>query len=538
MKSNKLASLIVVALFATVAIPGRLAAQDQQDQHATHPHYRLIDLGSLGGPVSYINPAYTFGSHNQTNLEGTVVGGAATSIPTTLVSNSFVCGGLDGTVPFVNHAFKWRAGVLNDLGALSGPENCSVATSVNARGEIVGRSENGLIDPAIGANQVRAVLWNDGEITDLGTLGGVGSSANAINNRGQVVGFSFNAILDPLSLIYFGLAGSSQGTQTRAFLWEDGVMQDLGTLGGTDALALFVNERGQVAGFSYTDSRPNPVTGLPTTHPFIWDKEKGMIDLGGLGGTLAGPVTPVLKPTSETGGFSNRGQFVGIATLPGDQTVHPFLWDGEKLIDLFTETAGGNPVSAAALNDAGEVVGGAVFPNRTIGAYLWKNGIALDLGTVEGDGCSLARAINSRGQVVGQSFACDGSTLHAFLWENGSIVDLNKLIPRNSELQLVDPLSINDRGEIVGIGLPRGCTLAMGDATCGHAFALVPCDEEHSEIESCAATETTITATQSALAPTNLSPKNVVEGPTPREIAAPLQAQFGRNRSFGTWPRK
>jgi probable HAF family extracellular repeat protein len=534
MKSSKLTSLIVVALFAAVAIPGRLAAQDQKEQHAPHLHYRLIDLGPLGGPVSYINPAYTFGSHNQINRRGTVVGGAATSIPTTFVSNGFVCGGLDGAVPFVNHAFKWRAEGLDDLGALSGQENCSVATSVNARGEIVGRSENGLIDPAIGANQIRAVLWNAGEIKDLGTLGGVGSSASAINNRGQVVGFSFNATLDPLSLIYFGLAGSSQGTQTRAFLWENGAMQDLGSLGGPDALALFVNERGQVAGFSYTDSRPNSVTGLPTTHPFLWDKEKGMIDLGSLGGTLAGPLTPALKPTSESGGFNNRGQFVGIATLPGDQMVDPFLWDGEKLIDLFTETTGGNPVSAAALNDAGEVVGGAIFPNRTIDAYLWKNGVALDLGTVDGDGCSWARAINSRSQVVGQSFACDGSTLHAFLWENGSMVDLNKLIPRDSQLQLVDPLSINDRGEIVGIGLPRGCTLATGDGACGHAFALVPCDEDHWEIASCGA----FAFTQSTLAPANQSPKNVVDGLTPREIAVHLQARIGQNRRFGTWPRK
>jgi len=330
-KSSKRTHLVTLIL-SVMAIPAVLVARQQTGElhDGKHHRYKLVDIGTFGGPVSYINPAFTFGSHNQISRRGTVVGGAATSIPTTFVSNGFVCGGLDGTVPFVNHAFKWRAGGLNDLGALSGPENCSVATSVNARGEIVGRSENGLIDPAIGANLVRAVLWNDGEIKDLGTLGGAGSSASAINNRGQVVGFSFNAILDPLSLIYFGLAGSSQGTQTRAFLWEDGVMHDLGTLGGTDALALFVNERGQVAGFSYTDSRPNLVTGLPTTHPFIWDKEKGMIDLGGLGGTLAGPVTPALKPTSESGGFNNRGQFVGIATLPATKRFIPFCGMGKS----------------------------------------------------------------------------------------------------------------------------------------------------------------------------------------------------------------
>jgi probable HAF family extracellular repeat protein len=99
---------------------------------------------------------------------------------------------------------------------------------------------------------------------------------------------------------------------------------------------------------------------------------------------------------------------------------------------------------------------------------------------VDGDDCSWARAINSRSQIVGQSFACDGSTLRAFLWENGSMPDLNKLIPRNSSLQLVDPLSINDRGEIAGIGVPGGCQL-LDDASCGHAFVLVPC--EHSGFE-------------------------------------------------------
>src|SRR5262249_42504766 len=158
----------------------RLIAQQQ------HHRYKLVDLGTFGGPESYINPAFTFGSHHQINHQGTVVGGSATSIPTTAVSNSFVCGGLDGTVPFVNHAFKWKHGILTDLDALPGGNNCSVATSINARGNIVGVSENGVIDPVLGANAVRGVLWHDGKIMDLETLGGTSSSADEINGRGQV----------------------------------------------------------------------------------------------------------------------------------------------------------------------------------------------------------------------------------------------------------------------------------------------------------------------------------------------------------------
>ncbi len=73
-------------------------------------------------------------------------------------------------------------------------------------------------------------------ITDLGTLGGDYSFANGINNRGQVVGYSATA----------------SGTQ-HAVLWEDGQMTDLGTLSGREyGVASGINSRGQVVGYSTT----------------------------------------------------------------------------------------------------------------------------------------------------------------------------------------------------------------------------------------------------------------------------------------------
>jgi probable HAF family extracellular repeat protein len=497
MKTRTCSLILVTTLFALI-ISAPVFAQQQRQVAASeashgvtakkHHHYKLFDMGTFGGPESWIVAPEMIGSPNQMNRHGVTVGAAGTPIPWAVNYNPAICGGFDGQVQFVNHALKWQNGVVTDLGSLASPDNCSLATSINAQGEIVGQSENGVTDPVLGFKELRGVLWKDDAILDLGTLGGNVSAAAGINDRGQVVGFALNAVPDSFSIYDFQIFGAPTGTQTRAFLWQNGVMRDLGTLGGPDAWGNFVNDRGQVAGSSYTNStpvdngpwcvKPNPGP-FPTQHPFLWEDGK-MTDLGSLGGTCAG---------SEVAGFqgalNNRGQVVGASTLAGNQVFHPFFWTKPgPMQDL--GTLGGECGNAEAINDAGEVVGEtdlggcSQVPHH---AFLWKKGVMTDLGTVEGDTCSIAWAINSKGQIVGVSLqGCENFVQHAFLWERGEIVDLNTLIPPNSALQLAAAGVINDRGEIAGVGVPPGCPYI---GSCGHAFILIPCDGDHHDIEGC-----------------------------------------------------
>jgi len=59
-----------------------------------------------------------------------------------------------------------------------------------------------------------------------------------------------------------------------------------------------------------------------------------MTDLGSLGGTFTGPFGPDRSEGSLA--VNDRGQVIGISTLAGDQTYHPFLWDNGTMRDLGT----------------------------------------------------------------------------------------------------------------------------------------------------------------------------------------------------------
>jgi probable HAF family extracellular repeat protein len=298
---------------------------------------------------------------------------------------------------------------ITDLGT-------SFPNGINNSGQVVG----GLYT----SYTIHAFLWDvDNGMQDLGTLGGIASSANGVNNSGQVVGSSSTPSGDP-----------------HAFLWDaTNGMQDLGTLPGDySSEANGINDSGQVVGTSFTGSGPY--------HAFLWDASNGMQDLGTLGGTV-----------SYASGINDSGQVVGYSTTSG--ALHAFLWDAANGMQDLGTLPGDYSSEANGINDSGQVAGQSYVPGESgpFHAFLWDatNGMQ-DLGALPGSVGSSASSINDSGQVVGGSGFYDpiteGYYSRAFLWQNGTITDLTSLLPPDTGWTLSGSNAINNAGQIVGAG--------------------------------------------------------------------------------------
>ena len=404
--SYKLALILATATMTTWA-----QREQQSGQSSEGPRYVVIDLGTLGGGFSN-----SFGLNERDQ-----VGGGST-LP-------------DGT----SRAFLWSAGTgMQPLGALHGGTNSS-ASGPNANDLVAIISDSNVQDPyhenfcGFGPAFVCvAGFWNNGTLTELPGLvpisnqGGNNMQNTQANNHGQIAGYVENGVLD---------AACQSGTpglhfDFEALLWNgDSQPRVLNPLpGDTVGFALSINEAGRVVGGSGScaDTPLFPVALSP--HAVLWDVNGRAVPIPGLGGTRLNSATSI----------NDLDEVAGVSSLPGDITVHAYLWSGHM-----------------------------ARPR--------------DLGTIPGDSSSAPAALgalNNRGEVVGESCATTdpfgdlfSGACRAFLWRDNSMMDLNSLVSPGgnpSNLYMILGFGINDRGAVTGWAFTPG-----GEV---HAFLAKPCE--------------------------------------------------------------
>ena len=314
----------------------------------------ITDLGTLGG-----NDSVAFA----VNAHGDAVGVSSPA----------------GTS--ASRATLWTGGTPQNLGILC-DASCpawasSYAYSINDDGQVVGFTAT--------PNGDRAFLWQGGAMTALPPLPGDNASwAYDITRDGRTVGSS----------------GGPNGR--RAVIWVNGVPSSLGVLGsGSFAFssAYGINEAGQIVGESSTASG--------RVHAFVWDNGV-MTDLGAPAGAgnCAFSRSAALG-INATGAISGWG-YVGCVQRAA-------VWVNGVRTDL--EALRGSTAFSAtflhSISDAGDIAGTAAVALEgcaTYHAVLWRDGVATDLGTLGANPCleSWGYGLNNRGQVAGYVLLASG----------------------------------------------------------------------------------------------------------------------------------
>jgi probable HAF family extracellular repeat protein len=355
----------------------------------------------------------------------------------------------------------------------------SQGTTINSRDWIAGFSA------LPGDTVMQAVLWRHGQVTPLGTLGGPNSAVAwpNRNDHGLVVGIAEENRPDPLHedwscglAVFFTITGDI----CRGFVWQDGRMTALPTLGGYDGFATGVNNRGQIVGWAedrVQDPTCNANNQVLQFEAVLWTGRGSHYqahELPPAPGDLDGAATAI----------NQRGEVVGISGLcggaiGGETAEHMVVWSRGHVVRILPTLGGSYWNTPMDINDTGSVVGfsdlpgdGPTFAGANFQAFDWSarpfrcNGQmtsgTCDLGVLPGNQYSEALGINDRGQVVGLSF---GGTApeEAFLWQDGEMTNLNSLAQPGTTLDLVDAQDINNRGIITGqaIDSVTGATVAF-----------------------------------------------------------------------------
>ncbi len=293
----------------------------------------------------------------------------------------------------------------------------SYPRAINERGDVVG-------DSLLVTNRLRATMWTaEGDVVDLGTLGGNESLARDINDSRAVIGYSYRP--------------GGGAFRYNAFLWRDGQMTDLGTLSGDTAEAYGINNSEQVVGFATII----PGQGTPYS-AFIWDA--GMM-------TELAPIEGA--EFSRASAIGEQGQAVGWSLVPNYPSLqHAVQWANGEILDLGTL---GPPLQSDSLayniNSLGHIVGYSTSSSGKEHAFIWVSGRMYDLGTFNGVNQTYAYAINSQTDVVGFGARdADPETFRGFIWQLGKgMQPLSDLLPPDRPAwRITTGWDINDAGQI------------------------------------------------------------------------------------------
>jgi len=342
---------------------------------------------------------------------------------------------------------------VSTLGSLGGAS--SAGNGINNRGIAAGYSN-------LPDNLSRhAVIWrNDSSHTlvDLGTLGGPNSSVtwNGKNDRGVVAGIAQTDIPEPLgenwSSVAFFPGPNNVGFITLGFVWKNGTMTALPTLGGNNGFAAGSNNQGEIAGWAENTCH-DPLCVPPQVlqfRPVIYGPRPDQIrELPLIEGDSSGAATAI----------NNQHVAVGISGIC-DQAVgrytarHAVVWQRGTVVDIgnlgaeFWNTP-------TAINQSGEIVGFAgdpAFPEGDIvHGFSWtESGGIQPLPALPGHVDSEAYGINDSGTVVGIS--CDAAFVdcRGVRWDDGVVTDLNTLKQAEFTDRLESAKDIDNQGEITG----------------------------------------------------------------------------------------